>query len=342
MFRIVGLFFVFMFIVVAFLGAGFVKDAYLTSPEKDAQEVEFIVEKGTSVKTIARRLEEEGIIDSAFFFEGFVWLKKNQADLQAGSFTLKPGMSFPTLMSELMHAKSIDIEVTIPEGFTLAQIEEVDVEKFKNVNKESWESVVSANGMNQLPFEDLFDGVPNGQNLEGYLFPDTYRFSENATAEVIVETMIRTLRRRLAEKNVVIPDSLIFENEMFFHEVLTLASIIEREVRHPEDMAIVSGIFQNRLEIGMALQADSTVNYITGKDEPAISLEDTKLDSPYNTYQRVGLPPGPISNPGMNSILAVLHPDLTESLYFLTTPEGEVIYAQTFDQHVKNKYKYLK
>ncbi|MCH8049733.1 endolytic transglycosylase MltG [Patescibacteria group bacterium] len=145
-----------------------------------------------------------------------------------------------------------------------------------------------------------------------------------------------TLEQRIEEKEIVAPE------ELTMHEVITLASIVEREVRSAEDMANVADVFLKRLDIGMALQADSTVNYVTGKDTPAISLDDREIESPYNTYKYPGLPPGPISNPGVAALQAVVNPSSNPYLYFLTTPEGEVIYAQTHEGHVENKAQYLR
>ena len=205
-----------------------------------------------------------------------------------------------------------------------------------------WESMVSAEGRRVLTEDEILMGIPADQGLEGYLFPDTYRFRSDATSAIVAETMLLTLKRRLAENGIAIPRNLIFEGGLTLHEIITLASMVEREVRTPEDMKLVAGIFYTRMKIGMALQADSTVNYVTGKSDTAVSLEDSRVDSPYNTYQNLGLPPGPISNPGMNAILAVLEPTDSDYLYFLTTDDGDVVYAQTFDEHVANKYQYLK
>jgi UPF0755 protein len=173
--------------------------------------------------------------------------------------------------------------------------------------------------------------------LEGYLFPDTYRFRADVSAQEIVDTMISTLKRRIAEQGIVLPESGVFENGLTTHELITLASIVQREVLLPEEMKVVAGIFYTRMQIGMALQADSTVNYITGKKDPGVTLSDSRIESDYNTYVVLGLPPGPISNPGIDAIVATLEPTDTDYLYFLTSPEGEVHYASTFDGHISNR-----
>lgn len=322
------------------MAGSYVFDSYLISPDDEAQVISVTIQEGASVDEIAQALEEQGIITSPFFFK--VYTKLSDSVLQAGTFELQPGMSLRSVVQELGYGKAEEIQVTIPEGYTLAQIGEVIVEAMPEIETADWEAVVSADGRRVLPEDEILSGIPIDQGLEGYLFPDTYRFRSDATAAIVVETMVLTLKRRLAENDVTIPRNLIFEGGLTFHEMITLASIVEREVRTPEDMKLVAGIFYTRMKIGMALQADSTVNYITGKSDTSVSLEDSRIDSPYNTYQNLGLPPGPISNPGMNAILAVLNPAGSDYLYFLTTGDGEVIYAKSFDEHIANKYQYLK
>lgn len=338
-------FFLIIFGIVLFVGAAlvgsFVWDSFFLSPQKDAQEIVFEVPSGTSVEAIARSLEQQDIITSRFFFKTYVKLSGAESSLQAGQYVVKPGMSFRSVVATLSNAKASEVQATIPEGYTAKQIGEALAPVFPMVDEASWQSVVSQPSL-LATFPPILPGIPSGQGLEGYLFPDTYRFRKEADAKVVAETMVLTLARRLAENEIVVPSHLVMDNGMTLHEVLTLASIVEREVRSPEDMAHVAGIFFTRLKIGMALQADATVNYVTGKKDAAITLKDSQIDSPYNTYKHLGLPPGPISNPGMNAIKAVLQPVDSDDLYYLTTPEGQVIYSKTFNQHVENKYRYLK
>ncbi len=340
MIRLIGILLGIVVLVGVVMSGSYLFDTYLISPDDDAQAVSITIEEGASVEAIATQLEDEGIITSKFFFK--MYTRLSDAVLQAGTFELKPGMSLRSVVQELGYAAAQEVQVTIPEGFTLEQIGEVVVEALPEIASSDWETIVSAQGRRTLTEDEILTGIPSDQGLEGYLFPDTYRFRADATASIVAETMVLTLKRRLAENNITIPLNLIFEGGLTFHEMITLASIVEREVRDPEDMKLVAGIFYTRMKIGMALQADSTVNYVTGKGDASISLDDSRIDSPYNTYQNLGLPPGPISNPGMNAILAVLNPTDSNYLYFLTTEGGEVIYAETFDQHVANKYQYLK
>jgi len=197
-----------------------------------------------------------------------------------------------------------EVQVTIPEGFTVAQIEERLIKKGINIKL----------------------GDLQAQNLEGYLFPDTYRFYQNDTPEKIIKIMKDNFNSKVG---------------LVDRDAVILASIVQKEVLKPQDMKIVAGIFKNRLERDYPLQSDATINFITGKGLVQPSIKDTKVDSPYNTYQNIGLPPGPICNPGLEAIKAVLNPAKTDYWYFLTLPNMETVYSKTFQQHKSAKQKFL-
>jgi UPF0755 protein len=344
MMKIIFLIICAVLVVAAVLGVGFVYDVFLIQPETDAQKITFTVEEGWGAEKIASELKAAGVVRSAQYFSLYVVLTHNIANLQAGVFEFAPGSSIKTVVSSMTNARAQEVRITIPEGYSTEQISDIVVQALPRITKEGWEQAVEQIGIGLLGVEDILAGIPNGQKLEGYLFPDTYRFRADADAKTIIETMVMTLARRLAEKGIVPPsaaEKYEFDNGMTLHEVLTLASIVEREVKSQEDMRLVAGVFLSRVKIGMALQADSTVNFLTGKKDIAVSLEDSKIDSPYNTYRRVGLPPGPICNPGMNAILAVMQPQDSEYLYFLTAKDGKVVYAKTYSEHVSNKKKFL-
>ncbi len=228
-----------------------------------------------------------------------------------------------------------EVTITIPEGFTLQKIGQRVREALPHISEEEWMRAVSA--------ESLFESdsfVRNAKksddvDLEGYLFPETYRFFSDASAEDVVGKMLRQMDDEVSP--LWFPDS-----ELTLHEILTLASMIEREVRTDADRALVADIFLRRLDTGMALQADSTVNYVTGSNTPSVSNKDRQIDSRWNTYLYPGLPPGPIASPGLASITAVVFPEANEYWYFLTDAEGVVHYARTNDEHNANKANYLR
>ncbi len=305
-------------------------------PTDASDAVSFTITPGESAREIAASLKEKGLIDSAWLFEVFVRYVKRDNRLQAGTYEISRGTGIAGLFITLRYGhKQTDAEVTIPEGYTLTQIGTL-VESKLGFSDVDWQAATGVDS----PFEDtlaLLSDKPDDVDLEGYLFPDTYRFAQDATAEDVARIMLETMDQRLVEHADDLGDIIKTGN---LHEVLTLASIVEREVMTDADRGNVADIFQKRLDIGMALQADSTVNYITGKKSPGISLDDKETDSPYNTYKYPGLPPGPISNPGIASIIAAAHPTPNPYYYFLTTEEGKVMYAETYDQHLANKALY--
>lgn len=287
-----------------FIGFREINRALWRSPTADAETIQINIESETSFRQATEILAENNLIEKPFYFKVYARLS-NQRTIQAGTFDLAKGSSYKTLLEKLKRAKQYDIQITIPEGLTIAQTGEIMVSKL-NFSIEDW---------NQASI-----------NLEGYLFPDTYRFNENATAEMVIDTMIENFNRRISEANLEISE-----------RDLIIASIIEREVRGLEDMKKVSDIIRKRLEIGMALQMDSTVNFITGNKTPSITFADRDIDSPYNTYKYPGLPPGPIANPGLDALIATKNPTPNNYYYFLTNPQGKVFYGETFDQHVANR-----
>jgi len=315
---------------------------WFQSPTKDAETVLYTVEAGAGFSSIADDLAEQHIINSKNWFKFYTIINGTASDLKAGVFELKPGMSYSDIMKTLMVApNSEEVSITFPEGYTVKQMGELVAEKF-NITPEEWSVMTGVNSpLNNHNFV-LTAQKPAGVDLEGYLFPDTYRFFVEATAEDIVEVMLDTMENRLVDTGAFNSD-FKFQSEISnLHELLTTASILEREVRTSQDIPQVADIIYKRLKIGMPLQMDSTVNYFTGNNTPSISLADRDIESPYNTYLNTGLPPGPISNPGIDSLKAAVSPKTNDYYYFLTDAKGEVFYGVAFDQHITNKNKYLK
>ncbi|HBL39516.1 TPA: endolytic transglycosylase MltG [Candidatus Uhrbacteria bacterium] len=278
----------------------------------------FVIDDGASVSDIADDLETRDIIGSSFLFKVYVKLTARARKLQAGEFELSEGMNASSVLSVITNAQANEISLTFVEGWTIAQMSAYLAE----------EGVVSSSDWMTSATHDL----------EGYLFPDTYRFLKGVTAQEIVSRM----REEMEEKINAEMRAEMERQGKSLHDVLTMASIIEREVRHDEDRELVSDVFWKRLAIGMPLQADSTVNYITRKKTPSISFDDREINSPYNTYKYRGLPPGPISAPGLASIQAAIFPRSNPYYFFLTDEEGNAHYARTLDEHNVNKARELK
>jgi UPF0755 protein len=267
----------------------------------------FSVEKGQGLFEIGENLEKEGLIKSKFFFDFYVILIGKERNLQAGKYLLSPSMNVSQIAQEIISGDIAKMKVTIPEGFTVKEIEEI------------------------LGIE-----LP-GENLEGYLFPDTYYFPIDVSSEEVVRIMRENFEKKLSPYK-----EEIEKSGRSLQEIITMASLLEKEVKTKEEKEIVSGILWKRLKAGVPLQVDATITYITGKKTTKISFEDLQIDSPYNTYKYKGLPPGPICNPGLESILAALYPKESEYWYYLSTPEGKTLFFKTLEEHNLAKAKYLR
>ncbi len=231
-----------------------------------------------------------------------------------------------------------EVTITFPEGFTLAQMGERVRAAIPTITATDWEAAVGVQSPLATEAFVVAAQKPASVDLEGYLFPDTYRFFADATADDVAQKMVDTMDAQFT------PDmrAELEKHGRTIHEALTVASIVEREVMDDADRATVADIFWRRLDAGMALQADSTVNYVTGGTSPSVSDDDRRVDSPYNTYLYPGLPPGPISNPGLASLTATVFPEANGYWYFLTDADGAVHYARTNDEQNANKARYLR
>jgi UPF0755 protein len=302
----------------------------------DIAQNNFIVKKGEGVKEIAAALENEKLIRSAFWFETYVWLKKQSANLQAGEYSISKSFSAADIVSLMTGGKVVsnETQITFPEGFALLQIKERLQEKGFNVDDQ-------LNGKKAGDFQlqyKFLNGVPENADLEGFLFPDTYRFHKDAKAEDIIKKFLDNFDKKLT------PDmrQKISVQDKNLYNVIILASIVQQEAIGEQEMPLIAGVFANRLQIGMALQSDATVNYVTGKKDRQPTWGDTKVQSPYNTYLYKGLPPGPICNPGVAAIEAAISPQSTDYLYFLHPLDNPTVFSKTLDEHNRNKVKWLK
>lgn len=276
---------------------------------------------------IGVRLRRHGIIRSARAFSLMARLLGESRNLKAGDYRLSPHMSLAQIVSIIARGESVSIWVTIPEGYTINQVAE-RLEELGLVSKRRFILLAQTGGKSfHIP------GLKLPSNLEGYLFPDTYKFSRRANERQIIETMLanfawkvaKPLKREFAESTLPMP------------QVITLASLVEREAKKPEERPLIAGVLLNRLRLGMPLQCDASVQYALGTHKARLSIEDTKVDSPYNTYQHKGLPPGPICNPGLACIKAVLNPAPTRYLYYVAKPDGSHVFSTTFEEHVRAK-----
>ncbi|MBI5037143.1 MAG: endolytic transglycosylase MltG [Candidatus Kerfeldbacteria bacterium] len=300
----------------------------------------YAVREGEGVKEIAQGLFEAGLIKSTFWFETYVFFDGSESQFIAGTYSLSPSLNSREVVDVLTSGETTpEANITMIEGWTAedmgAYLEERGV-----VRKDEFLQAAlvtdSRDIISDVTYGFLAD-KPDNQGLEGFLFPDTYRIYDGATSADVIKKMLDNFDVKLSDEL----RSAAAARGMSIYEIVTLASIIEKEVRSDDDRAIASGIFYARLEQGVALQSDATVNYVTGKQALQPTLEDLETDNPYNTYKHQGLPPGPICNPSLSALRAAVYPAETEYFYFLTKPDGSTVFSVTYDEHLENKAKYL-
>ena len=275
---------------------------------KNQTEQVFVVPQGQATSVIAQRLAQEKLIKSALAFRVLVEQKGLSSKLQAGDFRLHPAMDLEKIVDNLTHG-SLDFWITFPEGLRTEEYAERLAEKSEIDAKEF---------------------VLAAKPYEGRLFPDTYLIPNTAAAEDVVSLLT---------------DTFVQKSPIQDKRILIIASLIEREAKHDDDRKLVSSVIHNRLNIGMSLQIDATVQYVLGKPDKwwpqDLTRENLQLDSPFNTYLNPGLPPAPIANPGLASLKAAMSPAETEYLYYVSDNGGYNHYATTLAEHQANIVKYL-
>lgn len=314
----------------------------LSKPVSDSpEEVFFTINSGENGKTISQNLKNQKLIKNAFVFLLYIYLDKSENKFIAGEYLLKRNYNVKEISKVLTSGKVTNERIIrMIEGWTASEIGDY-LEKERIANKELFLSKVNATDTRNIIVNKTYTFLadkPADKNLEGYLFPDTYRIFKNSTPVQIIEKMLDNFDQKLAEE---MRQDIKSNNQTIFNIVI-LASIIEKEVRTDSDRKIASGIFWKRMANNIPLQSDATVNYATGKHELQPSSEDLETASPYNTYKNKGLPPGPICNPSLSAIEAAIYPENTDYLYFLTKPDGTTVFSKTFEEHLENKNKYLK
>lgn len=320
----------------------FASNAWRPGRESGAQRLVFSVKPGDSLKDIAGGLERRGLISSSAFFRAYVFLKGFGNSLQAGCYELSASMSMSDILSKFTLGDTVKVRVTIPEGFNLSQVESVldaELNGPGHCGDDCGKKIVLSDLLAR-DYEERFGflrGAPGGATLEGFLFPDTYRFDAGDGREDAVSEMLKNFERKVTPGLV----EEMQKRDKSVYEIVTMASIIEKEVGSA-DKGRVSGILWNRLRLNMPLQADATLAYITGKRSTKFYISETKIDSPYNTYLYRGLPKGPICNPGIESIVAAVYPEKNNYLFYLSTPRGQTVYSRTFQEHIVAKNRYLK
>lgn len=283
----------------------------------------FIVEAGSTSRQIAKQLEEAGLIKNELYFVAYAILNGKAESMQAGVYEFDSSLSTKEIFERLSGGGVVGFDrITFPEGFTGVQIEERLIESGIEIQKGALTREVFS------------------RSLEGYLFPDTYEINPAWDTKTILDVFLTNFEEKT--RHLFSQKDAGLAGDLEDYEILILASLIEREVQTEEDMRLVSGVLHNRLEINMPLQVDATLVYLTGKKTGEITNQDKLIDSPYNTYAYRGLPPTPITNPGLRAIEAALEPTPTDYFYYLSAPDGTTIFSRTLEEHNINKARYLR
>jgi UPF0755 protein len=286
------------------------------------------IREGESVSSVARQLEEKGVITSETIFRFLAWLEGKGSKIKAGDYLLYPGMHYGEVFDLLTRGPQIRARVTIPEGFTVRQILQ-RVGETGVISEEEMEGALSATDYQAA----LLPGEQRG-NLEGLLFPKTYDLYAGMSAHDLVSTMLAQFERETQSLDWSAAERL----GLTPYQVVIVASLIEREAMLDEERPLVAAVIYNRLKMGMLLQIDATVQYILPAWKEVLTYEDLKTPSPYNTYLHKGLPPAPICNPGIKSLEAALHPAEVDYLYYVATGKGgSHFFTSDYNEFLKAK-----
>lgn len=320
----IGIILLLMFFYICF-------EIYIPVNALSHETITYTVQKGWGDDEIAKDLEKLKIIRSNYFFRFYVVMSLQHSSLKAGEYSLSPKMSIYRIAKKMATGDVIKDEVVILEGWDARDIGKY-LESKEICTQDYFLLLIKKDYSEQF---DFLEDKPLALNIEGYLFPDTYEISKGETCEDILNLMLANFGKKLTPEL----RAEIAKQKKSVFDIVTMASMIEKEVRTLDDKKIVSGILWKRLAIGMPLQLDSTINFITNGNDPSVSIKATKINSPYNTYMYYGLPKGPISSPGINSITAAIYPKTTNYLFWLS--DGKTIFSETFEQHQNAKAKYL-
>ena len=315
----------FLAIILIVAGLLFFKASLPMSDNTQSQVFE--VKSGMTLKQVSQELLGHKLIRSANAFQAIALIQDKEKLIKVGEYYISPSMPAAEILQRITSGKTVLHSVTIPEGYRITEIANL-LEERDLVDKNIF--------LQQAKNVKLLEGVPTG-SLEGYLFPDTYHFGKRTTEAIIIKKMVETFKERALKK-----EFLKRAGDMGFsyHEIITLASLIEKETGKDSERKQISSVFHNRLKKNMLLQTDPTVIYAIDIFDGNIRKRDLNIDSPYNTYRYKGLPPGPIANPGLKSIIAALYPATTSDLYFVSKQDGSHKFSATLNEHNRAVQKY--
>lgn len=300
--------------------------------EKNAAQIPVVVPQNASTAHIAAILEEQGVIRNARAFCLYARVQGSDGAMKPGAYNLSTAMPVAGIIEVLVKGPPDRIKVTVPEGYTVAQIADLLEEQGIAEGKDFLQALA---GQWKL---DFLSEVPVSQwGLDGYLYPDTYYLGSQTSVDEIAELMLKRFGQVIAEHDYIRQAQA---RGLTLHEAVTIASMVEREARVASERSRIAGVIYNRMNLGMPLQIDATVQYALGETKEKLLYKDLQVDSPYNTYKINGLPPGPIANPGWPSLLAAVQPEEHNYLYYVARPDGSHAFASTLAVHNDNIRKY--
>lgn len=317
--------FALLFGIMAVSGFEYWRDSDVAVSAGKGSTVTITVKPEMTAKDIGEVLFQNGVIHSATLFRMLAKVQGVENSLQTGDYALSYQMSTSDIINKMVRGETAYRLLTIPEGYTVEQIAKLLDEqgmgegaKFKSLARKF------------APYDYMAQPPEIIYQAEGYVFPDTYRITPGMTEEAILQMLVANFDKKLTadmrERAKMLKLSL--------HQVVTLASLVEKEAKLDKERPVIAGVFFNRLKQGMPLQSCPTVQYILGYPKAELTIADTQIVSPYNTYQNPGLPPGPIASPGMAAIQAVLYPADTPYFYFVAAKDGSHRFSKTYEEHL--------
>ncbi|MDR6723552.1 UPF0755 protein [Paenibacillus amylolyticus] len=328
-----------LIIVIAVGGAGAYAWNMMRPLEASTEPIVFEIKSGTGTSKIAEQLQQEGLIRSGLAFKGYLKWKKQGSNFMAGTYSMNPGVSYEEIVNKLNSGEVVPEEMvkfTIPEGYTVLQMadklsEEGIVDRDEFIKLANDPSAFDVDIIKDIPVDEELRYV-----LEGYLFPETYELKKDSSTHDVMQRMLEEFQTKVNS----IPnlETELQEKKLSLHELLTIASLVEREVVVDAERPLVAGVIYNRIQQDMKLEIDATVQYLLDKPKARLLFKDLKVESPYNMYLNKGLPPGPIASPSLPSIQAALQPEASEYLFYVTKKDGSSghLFAKTYKEHQQN------
>jgi len=306
--------------------------------KNQGENIKIEIERGEGLKDIAQKLKSAGLIKNEKLFQFYVILKNLRKNFWPGEYHLSQNMSLAQIVKMLTSQPlAPERDITIIEGWTNIEIADY-LDKENIVKKDVFLAEIQDMQKRVINEYNFLKNLPKAATLQGFLFPDTYRIYKKTTTEKIVRKLLDNFEAKITPQMYV--DMKKQGKDIF--DIITLASLVEKEASNEIDRRLIADIFWRRLGANIPLQSCATINYILGKPKKHLSFEDTRMPSPYNTYINRGLPPGPINNPGLDAIKAAIYPLTNDYWYFLATSDGRTIFSRTKIEHDLMKQKYLK